>query len=137
MVKGIIHQAIAIAAGRSLPRRRMACVMASLVALALAVGLIGCAGFSRASNAPAAVSVIFVYAGQARSVCLAGDFNGWSTRSHCLDFENDRWQIRLTLAPGMYRYAFIVDDSRWVADPDSLFQESDGFGRSNGWAVIQ
>ena len=46
----------------------------------------------------------FVYeSSEAKDVCVAGDFNNWS--SHCLPMHNEddcRWRVRVPLAAGSY-----------------------------------
>lgn len=82
------------------------------------------------------VSVTFVFVGRHDSVCLSGDFNGWSSESDCLKREGDRWSVQLVLPPGTYRYGFVIDKRDWVCDPEALIQEDDGFGRKNSVLVI-
>jgi hypothetical protein len=55
----------------------------------------------------------------ASRVALAGDFNGWDTRSVPLtrDTRDGRWAVTLALAPGRHTYAYVVDDTQWVRDP--------------------
>ena len=55
----------------------------------------------------------------ASRVALAGDFNGWDTRSVPLTREtrDGRWAVTLALAPGRHQYAYVVDDTQWVRDP--------------------
>lgn len=55
----------------------------------------------------------------ASRVALAGDFNGWDTRSMPLtrDTRDGRWAVTLALAPGRHNYAYVVDDTQWVRDP--------------------
>jgi hypothetical protein len=54
----------------------------------------------------------------ASRVALAGDFNGWDARATPLVAESRGvWAAAVALAPGRHRYAFVVDDTQWVADP--------------------
>jgi hypothetical protein len=55
----------------------------------------------------------------ARRVAVAGDFNGWADRATPLvrDESTRRWSVTLALHTGDHRYAFVVDDTRWVPDP--------------------
>ena len=85
---------------------------------------------------PEDVSVSFVFIGHHDSVCLSGDFNGWSSESHCLQRKGDEWSIQLVLPPGSYRYGFLIDKRDWVCDPEALIQEEDGFGRKNSVLLI-
>jgi hypothetical protein len=81
--------------------------------------------------------VLFTYAGAAKRVCLSGDFNAWSPDSDCLRREGARWEIRIFLPPGRYRYGFLLDDKDWIPDPGALLQEADGFGRNNSVLVVE
>jgi 1,4-alpha-glucan branching enzyme len=83
------------------------------------------------------VKVLFKYEGSHKSVCLSGDFNGWSSTSHCLDREGDQWTIEVLLAPGRYRYGFILDGETWTSDPNALLQEDNGFGRKNSVLIVE
>jgi len=82
------------------------------------------------------VSVLFVFTGRHDSVCLSGDFNGWSSEAYCLQRKGDEWTIQLVLPPGTYRYGFVIDKKEWVCDPEALIQEDDGFGRKNSVLLI-
>jgi hypothetical protein len=55
----------------------------------------------------------------ARRVAVAGDFNEWGERATPLvrDESTRRWSVTLALHAGDHRYAFVVDDTRWVPDP--------------------
>lgn len=81
--------------------------------------------------------VLFTYAGQAKSVCLSGDFNGWSPDSLCLKMEAGRWAVRVPLPRGRHRYGFILDGERWVPDPKALLHEEDGFGQKNSIIFVE
>lgn len=82
------------------------------------------------------VLVSFVFVGHHDSVCLSADFNGWSSESHCLRREGDRWSIQLVLPPGTYRYGFLIDKKDWTCDPEALIREEDGFGKKNSVLLI-
>ncbi len=109
--------------------------LAAAAAVLLAVG-VGVAVLRRApAGAPEAVSgrvvVELQLAGeQARSVAVAGDFNGWEAASMKRDGDGV-WKIRLSLTPGRYQYAFLVDQSRWMADPRAATTLDSGFGGSD------
>jgi len=81
--------------------------------------------------------VTFYFEGQAKSVCITGDFNQWAPDSHCLQPNQGIWSIRLRLPLGPVHYAFVVNDKEWVLDPKALFVESDGFGRQNSVVMIE
>jgi len=82
------------------------------------------------------VLVSFVFIGRHDSVCLSGDFNGWSSESHCLEGKEDEWSIQVALPPGSYRYGFVIDKRGWACDPDALIQQDDGFGKKNSVLLI-
>ncbi len=54
----------------------------------------------------------------ASRVTLVGDFNGWGPETTPLARADDStWTALLALNVGRHRYAFVVDDTQWVADP--------------------
>ena len=97
----------------------------------------GCTGPSLFSETSAVRSSIFTYEGAAQSVCISGDFNQWSSDSHCLQRQKGIWRIRLMLPVGVYRYTYVINGRDWVVDPKALFAEMDGFGRRNAVAIIE
>lgn len=51
-----------------------------------------------------------VFAPEARSVSLLGDFNKWDPGTHPMRNKGDgKWQRALLLTPGRYDYGFLVD----------------------------
>jgi hypothetical protein len=75
----------------------------------------------------------------ARTVSLAGDFNGWGAESEAVRSENrdGRWVFRVQLEPGRYEYAFIVDGKKWLPDPGAAGINPDGFGGLNSLLYVQ
>lgn len=69
----------------------------------------------------------------ARSVHLAGSFNGWDKKSHPLRYDSreGRWKIRLILSPGRYTYKFVLNGQIWKGDQENPLKEKDGFGGFN------
>lgn len=65
----------------------------------------------------------------AKEVYVVGDFNNWAMdQAHKLTSKNDgRWEKKLDLKPGKYRYKFVVD-GQWVTDPQNTQTESNPFG---------
>ena len=58
-------------------------------------------------------------------VYVVGDFNGWNpTMDRLIEIEG-RFEIRLYLVPGRYRYRFIVDGDS-IPDPDNPNRDADG-----------
>ncbi len=52
----------------------------------------------------------------AKSISVAGDFNGWNSFHHPFRREEGEWVCHLQLAPGTYEYKLIVDRV-WILDP--------------------
>lgn len=75
----------------------------------------------------------------ARTVSLAGDFNGWGAEIGVVRSENrdGRWVFHAELAPGRYQYAFIVDGKKWLPDPRAAGIIPDGFGGLNSLLYVQ
>jgi len=105
------------------------------VLLFLGAGLHACLTVPKGSERED-VLVSFVYIGRHDSVCLSGDFNGWSSNSDCLERKEEEWSIQVALRPGSYRYGFVINKRDWACDPDALIQEDDGFGKKNSVLVI-
>lgn len=77
--------------------------------------------------------VRFVFsAPAARSVAIAGDFNGWSQSATPLEAAavDGLWSVSIALPAGAHEYAFVVDGERWVADPLALTRR-DEFGQES------
>ncbi len=74
---------------------------------------------------------------QARGVTLVGDFNDWNLLATPLRrAEGDGvWHVTVTLPPGRYRYAFVVDGSTWESDPEAPVAVDD-FGRSSSVVTV-
>ena len=95
----------------------------SIVGLTLAAGSIGAAalGDTVASTLRDTLRLVRLMfdAPEARRVAVAGDFNGWSEHATPLvrDASTRQWSVTLALHAGDHRYAFVVDDTRWVPDP--------------------
>ena len=69
---------------------------------------------------------------EARSVSVAGDFNGWNPGQTQLErSEGGMWSVTIALKPGRYQYMFVVDGKQWIADPFAVDGAGDGFGSQN------
>jgi len=73
--------------------------------------------------------VRFLYREPAQAVALTADFNGWQPAAQPLDYlGTGLWACSVPdLAPGRYRYKFLVDGLYWEADPQNPHQEPDGY----------
>jgi 1,4-alpha-glucan branching enzyme len=77
------------------------------------------------------ISVGFkLIANEAKSVAVAGSFNGWSTKKTPLRKEADCWTTTVKLPRGRYEYRFVVDGT-WVSDPNAKESAANPFGSSN------
>ena len=59
----------------------------------------------------------------AARVALVGDFNAWSTVATPLAMVAEStgvWVATVAVRPGAHRYAYVVDDTQWTADPRVL-----------------
>lgn len=88
-------------------------------------------GAAQAAVAPDTVQIVrfvFVDSGAA-SVELVGDFNEWTRGVTALERSGAPgvWAVSVALTPGRHEYAFIINGSRWVADPLAV-RSSDDFG---------
>jgi Carbohydrate-binding module 48 (Isoamylase N-terminal domain) len=69
---------------------------------------------------------------EARSVSVAGDFNGWNPGQTKLErSEGGMWTVTIALKPGRYQYMFVIDGKQWIADPFATDDAGDGFGSQN------
>jgi len=73
----------------------------------------------------------------ARTVAVAGTFNGWSATSHplSLDASRRRWTAIVALPPGEHLFMYVVDGA-WVTPPQAVDYADDGFGARNGVVVV-
>lgn len=118
-------------------RRWVFCLLGAVQLL----GLCSCfsldSGFRRSEDSPG-VSVMFLYENEsASSVCVAGDFNAWETRAHCMMKGDNGWKLGVELPSGRYCYVFVVDGDRWVPDPGALLHEENGFGGESSVLIVE
>ena len=67
----------------------------------------------------------------ARSVCIAGTFNGWHPTTKSMhDTGNGHWLKEAFLAPGDYEYCLVVD-GQWRPDPGAPETVPNPFGGVN------
>jgi hypothetical protein len=71
-----------------------------------------------------------------RRVAVVGDFNNWDPGATTLTRRGEQWTTTLHLRPGRYRYTFLVDDARWVADPDRLPAADPDFDRPTSLLTV-
>ncbi|XP_002991569.2 uncharacterized protein LOC9631897 isoform X2 [Selaginella moellendorffii] len=78
--------------------------------------------------------IIFSWKGQASEVLLTGDFLEWQKQVPLEKSPDGTFQIKQKLAPGSYKYKFIVD-GQWMHSPDSP-TASDGTGGFNNELIV-
>jgi glycosidase len=68
-----------------------------------------------------------------QSCHVVGSFNDWNQTSHPMndDDGDGTWEATVELAPGEYRYKFLVDGNTWLEDPNAQDSADDGYGGSN------
>jgi hypothetical protein len=77
----------------------------------------------------------------AQHVALVGDFNDWDQAATTLQKVSASgaglWTVEVSLPPGRYSYAFLVDGQRWVADPAAPRAVGDDFGRPSSVVTVR
>lgn len=86
----------------------------------------------------AAVAMQFVFdAADARSVSLVGDFNQWKAgETPLVRLPNGLWTVTVPLPPGRHVYAFVRDDTLFVADPRAPRSGDEDFGREGSVVMV-
>jgi 1,4-alpha-glucan branching enzyme len=63
---------------------------------------------------------------------VVGDFNGWDPRADPMHAQEDgSFWAKVGLIPGTYEYKFVLDNTRWIADPSAGEHISDGYWGQN------
>lgn len=93
---------------------------------------------ARTAAAGSAPVQFMLVAPNASRVSLVGDFNDWQASATPMagTVADGLWTVTVPLAPGRYRYAFLVDGATWVPDPDAPRAIDDDFGRPNSVLTI-
>ena len=93
---------------------------------------------ARIATAPAVTpdGVLFtIEAPEAAHVQLAGDFNGWAPDRSEMEPVGRVWKKMLKLAPGRYRYRYVID-GQWRSDPRNAAVEPSPFGGDDSVLVL-
>ena len=83
-----------------------------------------------AANAPT-VDVVFSLPADVKAdrVALCGEFNDWSVESTTLAHQGDgTWSVTVPLAPGTYRYKYLLDGETWENGSDADRYEENAYG---------
>ena len=101
-------------------------------------------GFATVANAagpavdtsPQQVQFMFV-APAATRVALVGEFNDWDPSATPMSrMGGGAWHVALPLTRGRHVYAFVVDGSSWVADPQAPLAPERWFGAQNSVVLV-
>lgn len=74
----------------------------------------------------------------ATEVALIGSFNNWQAQGYRLNPSGREgvWTVSVPLPRGRHEYAFVLDKTRIVPDPEALLHQDDGFGNINSIIVV-
>lgn len=109
---------------RSRRRQRRLGGGATLLAAILIVGLT-----QLRTPHPASGTTFSLVAPSSSGISLVGDFTGWQKDQVRLKrTRGDHWKVTLVLPPGRYRFAYVTDGGKWLADPNAA-PAFDDFGR--------
>jgi hypothetical protein len=116
------------------PLRRFWPWIAAAAALA---GVVLARPWTRGSDRTSPYTFQFVLvAPQAASVSLVGDFNDWDPTRSPMQTAQGVWATAVQLAPGRYRYAFLVNGVDWRADPGAPSAVDDEFGAPSSVVTV-
>jgi len=88
--------------------------------------------------APTVCSNRFVlYEPSAQQVELTGSFTGWQRVSMLPVGNSGYWELSLPIPSGEYRFAYILDGDRQMADPTLPAREKDDFGGVNSILTVE
>jgi len=65
-----------------------------------------------------------------------GDFNDWDPKRSPMRTAQGVWATVVNLAPGRYRYAFLVNGVEWRADPGAPSAKDDEFGTPSSVVTV-
>lgn len=121
----------------SSPKRRARLLLPLLAAAAvLATVLIVARPWIWNSASTTEALQFVLVAPQAASVALVGDFNDWDPARSPMQTAQGVWATAIRLAPGRYRYAFLVNGVEWRADPSAPAAKDDEFGTPSSVVTV-
>jgi hypothetical protein len=118
------------------PPTRWFAVLAAAAALVMLI--LARSWRSSETGVPSAFQFVLV-APHAASVTLVGDFNDWDPARSPMRAANGGsvWATVVQLAPGRYRYAFLVNGVEWRADPAAPTATDDEFGTPSSVVTVE
>jgi 1,4-alpha-glucan branching enzyme len=69
-------------------------------------------------------------ANEAKSVAVAGSFNGWDPKKTPLKGVGGAWHAKVELSRGRYEYRYVID-GQWMTDPNARESVPNPFGSVN------
>ncbi|HWG52215.1 MAG TPA: isoamylase early set domain-containing protein [Gemmatimonadaceae bacterium] len=83
------------------------------------------------------VRFVFIAPGAA-SVALVGDFNNWQRTATLLRHTGSDgiWTVSVPMSRGVHQYAFVINGTRWVADPAAGTTVTDDFGTTTSVVTV-
>lgn len=130
-----VMREIAADARPEAPRRPLVRSWPWLAAAAVLGTVLIARPWSRGGDRPDVFQFVLV-APQAASVSLVGDFNDWDPARAPMRTADGVWATVVPLAPGRYRYAFLVNGVEWRADPGAPRAMDDEFGAPSSVVTV-
>lgn len=123
---------------RTAYRRRVAIRACSVTAAAAVVFVMAWRPGNTSNAETGARAVTFRFDDmRAERVAVVGEFNGWNAQSTpMVRSTSGRWEARVSVPPGRHTYAFVVNDSTWVADPAAPSAPERWFGDPRSVLVV-
>ena len=76
---------------------------------------------------------------RAARVSLVGEFNGWDASATPMRHSqrgDGTWSVSVPLGAGRHVYAFVIDNSTWVPDPQAPLAPEQWYGERNSVVVV-
>jgi hypothetical protein len=101
-----------------------------------ALGSLARGSDGRGDATPQPVQFMLI-APSATRVALVGEFNDWDpAATPMVRASGGAWHVALPLARGRHVYAFVVDGTSWVTDPQAPLAPERWFGASNSVLLV-
>lgn len=111
--------------------------MMLLTVLCLIVSASGCSQLRQPiPEKPEKVFINFRYEHPAaKNVAIVANFTRWTPRP--MVRTGGIWSFQISLPPGRYLYAFLVDGQAWHLDPGAMLFDDDDFGKRNSVLLVE
>ncbi len=131
------ERVLVAARGLGLPRRSwLPDPRLLLTGFAAALAVLVVLNYARGRDRARPVPFVLMASNAAR-VSIVGDFNDWDPAATPLRRAGEQaWWVVVKLRPGRYRYSFVVDGTRWVADPAAPRAADNDFGAESSVVTI-